>query len=379
MCFMQMAISGASRNYTVGLIVIAFYLLIMVPIVTSNLGTALSTYKSLTRLPFAFFVLLTIMNFIYSRGSSVVDMTLLACIVMFYLFLVHSIDDGKAIEHAIIGYGLGSCILSILFYFGVGVEYDVDYRLWMFGSNPNELGTCICLGMFVVLIKFIVEDILHLKLFKFIFVVPILLSFPIILATGSRTALFELLLMFIITIIIYPTKKTFLKVFMIIGGAYLAYFYLSRLVNTDMSIARRLLTTFEEGNTGGRTEIWERYIPHIFEHPIFGIGEAGFNTLGQDLNLVDSRGYGLSPHNVIIEVLLYTGFVGLSIMIAFWGKVAKRAFLIFKETKAILPLLVTIPILADILSGQILNAKFAWLIYAYIIITYNNNHCSSIA
>ena len=87
---------------------------------------------------------------------------------------------------------------------------------------------------------------------------------------------------------------------------------------------------------GGRTEIWERYIPHIFEHPIFGIGEAGFNTLGQDLNLVDSRGYGLSPHNVIIEVLLYTGFVGLSIMIAFWGKVAKRAFLIFKETKAIL-------------------------------------------
>jgi len=143
----------------------------------------------------------------------------------------------------------------------------------------------------------------------------------------------------------------------------------SKLLTTDSSMVKRLLLTAEEGNTAGRTDIWKALLPYIWQHPLFGVGQTGYVAISQEaLGHVysDGRG-GFSPHNVLLEVTLYTGFVGLMIMLSFWYKIFKidiKSYLIQKNSTGLISL---IPILGCILSGQILTTKIAWLLYAYML------------
>ncbi len=72
-----------------------------------------------------------------------------------------------------------------------------------------------------------------------------------------------------------------------------------------------------------------------------------------------------SPHNVILEVLAYTGIIGLFFYLLFVFTAFFQSFPIFIKTKNIVPLVFLLPVLGLLVSGQILVVKLCWFILAY--------------
>ncbi len=66
-----------------------------------------------------------------------------------------------------------------------------------------------------------------------------------------------------------------------------------------------------EGGSAERPELWETNLRHLGNHPLFGMGPAGYAIYNMTYNAGDAR----STHNNYFDVLSQTGIVGFSIFI----------------------------------------------------------------
>ena len=132
-------------------------------------------------------------------------------------------------------------------------------------------------------------------------------------------------------------------------------------------LSSRINETLSQGDQalGGREIIWLNYISLFLSNPLFGYGFSGFQHEAYKL-----IGMVSSPHNVILEVLLYTGIFGTVFYIIFLFKIFYSAYLTQKNNNKILPILLIPSILAYVLANQALPVKFCWMLMAYIIGTY---------
>jgi O-antigen ligase len=268
---------------------------------------------------------------------------------------------------------LCTSLLSLAFLSGFGLSYLED-RVSIFNINQNLLGFTTCISLFV-LIAFILEK----KIKKiFLILVPFLLY--LLISTGSRVSFIALILgiiFFIFSNNIYSFKR---KIFIIFFCLIVVIFSYSFLENSIT--AQRILQTIYTGDLGGRDFLWT-IIYEIFINDILtGIGKTGYQYFTDNLisnniqgKLISSDSF--SPHNVIIEIIAYTGIIGLFIFSSFLIRIYKIGFKKFKINNEVLPLLLLIPISGLILSGQILDQKMVWLLLAYIaansIIFYKNS------
>jgi O-antigen ligase len=197
----------------------------------------------------------------------------------------------------------------------------------------------------------------------------------LLFATASRTAFLIFILSLIICVLLYPTKNHIIKIFILSGGTIVLLSIFIYLINNsdNFLIISRLLSA-KDDNFSGRQDLWQALIPHFFDHPILGVGETGYLNIGRfTLSHTKTSGnitYGFSPHNVILEVALYTGLIGLTLWMIFWGVLIKKSIQCYKYTKNLMPIVLLVPIVAAITSGQILAAKWAYMIYAYIFAAY---------
>jgi O-antigen ligase len=130
----------------------------------------------------------------------------------------------------------------------------------------------------------------------------------------------------------------------------------------ESELLRFRLLQSAEGNLSGRDKIWSHLVPLIKENFLFGVGQTGYNY-----HSIITWGIVRSPHNVILEVICLTGFVGLIIYLLFLFNVFKRGFQAYEHQGLLLPILFGIPVAGLLLSGQILGQKIGWMIFAYII------------
>ena len=121
-------------------------------------------------------------------------------------------------------------------------------------------------------------------------------------------------------------------------------------------MADRLTDTINDGDLANRDLIWLELFDVIINHVYFGIGRTGFAGLFGDA----------SAHNVVIEVLCYTGVVGLLIFLVFIFRLIRTAYKSNKQKGDLLPIVLLIPFLGILLSGQILEHKYIWIVIAYI-------------
>jgi len=128
------------------------------------------------------------------------------------------------------------------------------------------------------------------------------------------------------------------------------------------TLVQRLSRSYEEGDLAGRDLIWQRLYPLIESNPILGVGKTGYHYFSQMI-----YGGRKSPHNVIIEILCYTGIIGLIIYLLFLFRVFKKGYQDYKTEGLLLPLLLIPPVLGMIVSAQILGVKIGWVIFAYIV------------
>lgn len=307
-----------------------------------------------------FFGWLTIISFlnINSVSSSFFDFSIFQNIILMWILINHERKTPNILTRGLLSFAFGSIALSILYNFGIGVVYDFGGRVSLFGDNENIIGMRMSISIIILLIT-IVQNPLHLKKIRFIFIAALPLMLKLMAESGSRVAFISFVVMFLMGTLLIKTKKSWYKIGVLILGVVVFFIIIQYILQSEVLLTR-LIKSFEEGDLAGRDVIWQNIIPLIKANPILGVGQTGYAAYTQQVF------YGpRSPHNVIIEVMSYTGLVGLMIYLLFVFRSFMFGWKAYKFKRGILPLLLLIPMAGYLLSGQILTNKIGWVIFGY--------------
>lgn len=318
--------------------------------------------KITVNLIMVFYVLLVVMNFlnVNFRSQDVFQFSILQNLFLFVLLINHERLNPGVLEKSFYFFFAGSLVLSICFFLGIGVEVSLDYgRISIFGDNENVIG--MRMGVSTLILTHIIFKNKS-RIFQLRRLVLVAAYIPLIILainTGSRLAFITIFLGLFFSFILHQTRGVILKLFSLTIGLIAATVLLKIALQSEV-LAERLLKTTEEGHLSGRDEIWSSIMPLIENNLIVGVGTTGYFKYS-----FEKFGQFLSPHNVIVEVLAYSGILGLFLYFTFIGKVFLAAFRYYREYKDIVPFIFIVPIFGLVLSGQLLNLKLGWTIFAY--------------
>ena len=277
-------------------------------------------------------------------------------IILFWLLLNHEREDPDILEKGLLSFALGSVVLAVLFKLGIGIEYEWG-RVTLFGANQNTIGTFMTVSMMILVLS-VFENKLNLGQIRFIFLLPVLIMLQLMIETGSRVAFVSFIFAFIAGIYMYKTNKIANKVLIVTIGFILFMAIWLYTMQSDL-MRQRLIESINQGNSS-REYIWSRIINLILENPVFGVGLTGYTEFA-----VYVFGQPTSAHNVILQVLCYTGIVGLTLYLVFLWRVAMAGYIHYKHRGPLLQVLLLIPIFGLILTHQVLATKIGWVIFSY--------------
>jgi O-antigen ligase len=268
--------------------------------------------------------------------------------------------DPQMLLKCLLVFSISSIIMTLLYFGGMESITELDNRVTIFGNNQNELGLNLAISM-LIFISITFES--RLKLFKknYLLYLAFSLMLVFLVRTGSRVAFICLFLGLIVFFLLKKTKIKGMKLFIVLL-LFFGLFFVWDLYLKNTFLADRILSTTRDGDLSGRDLIWAASIEIILKNPLLGLGQTGYANAIEPL-----LDYFSSPHNVIIEVLCYTGVIGLTFFLLFLISIINSAIKSFKVNNEVLPILLLIPIMGMIFSGQILGNKIAWVIFAYII------------
>src|SRR6185437_549386 len=262
-----------------------------------------------------FFLLLSVMNFlnINSVSSAFINLSILQNIILLIILINHDRRDPGNLSKGMLSFAIGSFLLAIFYQLGIGVAYESG-RVTIFGDNQNTIGVKESISIIFLLVV-VFKNNLHLGKGRFLFLLAIPLMLLLMAQTGSRTAFISFSLMFISSLFLVKTKHSYYKLFIFMFGLVIAYFVWQYLSSSEILYSRLLLTE-QKQDLGGRDRVWDNVVPFVTKNIIFGKGESGYTEY-----MTGITGAFYSPHNVILEVLSYTGIVGLYFFLLFFYKV----------------------------------------------------------
>lgn len=303
-----------------------------------------------------FFLLLTLVSLFNIKEISFIffDFGLFQNILLFWFLLNHSRREPLVLEKAMLSLAFGSAFLAILYKAGIGIEFSDDGRITMFGDNQNIIGLRMTISITILAFS-VLQNTLQINKLRYFLLTPIPIMLELLAVTASRVALISFVLCVISGIFLFKTRKAWIKIVAFSIG-FVVFVFIYRFFMQYETLILRLLQSYEGGDLAGRGEIYETVIPVIIANPIFGIGKTGYSYLFGDM----------SPHNVFLEVLSYTGSIGLLFYLFFLFIIFKIAVKTRNASGNILPFLLLIPVAGFLLSGQILTQKLGWIIFAYI-------------
>lgn len=370
--FEKVNLLGLNIDYLVSKI--TFIILFMVSI--------LNYKKYLNPMPFskfvysliAFFICLTIANYLNTNSISnaYFDASLFINILVFIIIVNASRFDPKILLKSVFSFSLGSILLTALYFMDVA-NSNYEGRQTVFGLNQNVLGMMLVVAFFTILFLFQKRKEIFTRYINILALFLPLLFF-LIIRTGSRTAFISTVLSFFIFLFfssLNKIKKIAISISVFFASVYVWFFYLK-----DSLIISRLNSTIGSGDLSNRDIIWGKIFQVLKGNYVFGIGKTGYVYKMTGVFSLD--GGSTSPHNVVIEIISYTGFVGLIIILPFFYYIFKNGYLARKLNGNYISLIYLMLILALILSGQLLDQKFAWILLAYTAgsypVNYKNNY-----
>ena len=113
---------------------------------------------------------------------------------------------------------------------------------------------------------------------------------------------------------------------------------------------------------GGRAIIWASYLKLLSQNVFLGFGVSGF-----ELKAFEIFGVAKNPHNALLEIMLYTGLVGVFIYLIFLSNIVIAVYRLWVDAKLVLPLLLFVVFSGFFFSIQALGEKFCWFVLAYIV------------
>ena len=308
---------------------------------------------------FLLWTLLSLISGFYAYENSInfFDLTLLMNIFLFWVLINHERKEPKIILKGFLSYAIGIIILTIFYKLGIGISTEGG-RITIFGENENVIGMKISICIVYLLVE-ILENKLKLNKMRYLFLVPILFLVKFMVDTGSRVATISLILS--ITAAVFMIYKNYNSRKILIGFLVLILsltFLFNYMVSQEI-LKKRLMETYLSGDLAGREIIWPAVLGLIKKNILFGVGETGYR-----LFCLKEFGDYASPHNVILEILAYTGIIGLFIYLKFIFHLIYSSYMSYKKEFHIMPLLLLIPTFGFVFSGQALNVKIVWVIYA---------------
>lgn len=210
-------------------------------------------------------------------------------------------------------YGWWSALVAATMVLGLlGHQFaDFEGRYTLLGEDPNFTAGLLALGAICVAGNRRLRDanLFLLRLGAALLALGVLIA--AILQTGSRGGL----LAFIAGVIGLALcgGKAARRKRLLVAGALAAL--LSGMVAEEFArgstTAHRLQRSWEEGDTAGRTEIWDLSWNMFSERPLMGFGGINnFYTLGSRLNVPDAEVYFRDTHNLLLAILTEVGLVG---------------------------------------------------------------------
>lgn len=312
-------------------------------------------------LVWSMFFLMVFSSIIHMRiNRSIFDTTLFLNIIMFWLLFNHQRRDSRVFHQGLIWFSVSSFIVGLCYYFNIAVTIDNDMRVVVFGENANGLGVKMGLGT-LFLLNYCLDHSLERPIYKPWLLVMTIPMVSLLLATASRVAILVLASGAILFVLLRQTKRKVTKVIWLVVGL-VALYYGYQIILDQEVLMTRIERTVDEGSVSGRDIIWSKYIDLIEEHPVLGVGFTG-----ADQYALEVFGQTKSPHNVIIEVALYSGVLGLSCFLVFLFCLYRDAWLYRKKQNNLGPLITSMAILGLVMSGQALGVKLFWTLAAYAI------------
>lgn len=334
---------------------ITIVLLLGVTFINTPAIKSIGKYLVFLKPLFIFFIYLTIISFVNRAGSaaSFFYFPLFLDLVIVFLLLSAVKRYPTVLLEGLVAFSIGALLLAILFFLNIGVEATADGRMSIFSINQNLLGLYACFASFTFMYLLFKKTSLS-AIIKYLLIGAIFILFLLLIKTGSRGAF----LSFVVGMGLYlfanknlsRFKKSLIVFGFIIAGVLLWTFFLKNSIVTE-----RLVTSVSDGDLSNRDLIWISLFDVIVNNYWFGVGVTGYERI---------IGNG-SPHNVLIEVLCYSGVFGLLIFLVFVVNIGRNAYRNFKRDDNVLPFALFLPSLGLILTGQIFEQKVIWLILAY--------------
>ena len=291
---------------------------------------------------------------------SVFNTTIFLNIIMFWLLLNHCRRDERVFQEGVLWFSISSFFVGFFYLMNIGVTIDEDMRVAVFGENSNGLGVKMSAGA-MFLVNYCLNHSKEKPICRPWLLVMLFPIVALLLSTASRTSVLVLGVGMLLFVLLRPTKKKSVKILWLLVGI-VSLFYAYQIVLRQEVLMARFTRTIEEGSISGRDQIWEVYMRVVERHPILGVGFHG-----GDQKSIEAFGQVLSPHNVLIEVALYSGIFGLSFFLVFLFCVFKNAWLFLKMNQSVGPIMLSVIVVAVVLSGQALGSKLFWTISAYAI------------
>jgi len=307
----------------------------------------------------AFFVVIVVsssfhLNYLSDR---IIDFSLLQNIVLFFILLTHERYEPGVLNKSIYGFALGTITLSVSYLLGIGIQYEGG-RLSLFGDNANIIGIRMAISSILLLYSLILSDI-KITGNNVLILISTSLMIYLMIESSSRVAFISFIGMLFFMMLLYLSVNPLKRLFptLILSGL-LLYFLVPYILSNDLLINR--LFDSKEGDLAGREDIWFYYMPSVWRSIIFGYGFSGFDEVSMGI-----FGVTASPHNVIIEVFLYGGFVAFAFYLWFNVQVFFISLRMYSIKKEFIGLLLLIPYLGCVLSAQVLQSKIMWFILAF--------------
>lgn len=294
-------------------------------------------------------------------SSTVMDLSLLQNVVLYFMLLIHEKYDPGILDKSILYLVIGTVILSTLFLFGIGVERSTgsEERLSLLGDNENMIGVRMVVGIMAI-IYYINNSKNKVTIINIIGILSVGLMTMVMRETASRTAAISyVIVLFLLMYFHLRSDKGINKYVYVLSFALIvSLLAIPFLMDSDTLVTR--LTKAKEGNFANREVLWQALLPAVYDSPYIGYGVSGFAMVSwQKLGAVGS------PHNVFLEVLLYSGFIGLTIFLIFNINVLINSYQYYKKEGKYLGLLMMVPYLGMLIVGHTLVKKIMWIILAY--------------
>lgn len=364
--------------FSIAKLTAACYLLSVLPSIKNFIFLSKkSLYFFWPILTFLLWITLISLFNVNSYSSRVLDFEVVQNILLFMVIVNHARRDSKGLDYGILAFAIGCFCVSLLLFLNIGVTESTGsvvggetvYRTSFFNAGPNEISIKLVTGATILIGLYFQNPLSITKKTRLMLVsgVPIILL--AMLKTGSRTAflVFVLAGLFWYVVSILDARNK-LKI-MVVGVLGISMLLVTlALVMPQLSGAETLIARMAESggksdfSEGGRFMIWAGFLSIIGDNAMFGYGLSGYDQVAYEV-----FGAVYSPHNVLLEVLIYGGLIGLLLYLSFLIKIFLASYKMFRIRGEILPVLLLPTVLAFVIALQGLSEKTCWLLLAYIV------------